>query len=272
MKDRPIRSLIIGAHPDDAEYWTAGLAAKYRQRGDQVKYVSVTNGEAGHHFMQPAELAKRRLAETQAVSNLTGIEYEVFDIPDGRLVADLPTRERIITLIREYEPDLIFTHRPNDYHPDHRATGTLVMDASYLVCVPIICPNVKALKVAPVILYLNDRFQKPAPFVPDVVVGIDSVLQTKAEMLHCHTSQFYEWLPYVGNYEEIMPATVEERLSWQLDHMSKRDAGVANRYRSLLVQRYGETEGNSIKCAEVFEVSEYGSPLPANEVNDWFPK
>ncbi len=263
---------MIGAHPDDCEWKTGGLATKYRNLGHVVKYVSVTNGNAGHHTMDPTSLAERRRAEAFRVSKETGIEYEVFDIPDGRLEPNLVNRERVITLIRDFHPDLIFTHRTVDYHPDHRNTGQLVMDASYLIRVPIICPRVPPVRKNPVILYMYDGFQKPIPLKPDVAVAIDGCMESKARMQHCHASQFYEWLPWVSDYEGQIPVGDAERLEWTLKSTIERDTSLANKYRKQIEDRYGETEGKSIVCAEFFEVSEYGRPLQANEVDELFPR
>ena len=271
MEPSPIRALMIGAHPDDCEYLVGGLAAKYRARGHVVRFVSATNGNAGHHTMGGGPLALRRLEETRQVSALNGIEYEVLGNDDGQLEADLATRAQIISLIRAFRPDLIFTHRTNDYHPDHRRTGILVQDASYLIRVPNICPLVPHLTYNPVILYLQDGFQKPIPFSPDVVVGIDDVLDEKVRMLHCHESQFYEWLPYIGGYADQIPDGDDARLAWMHRHREQYDGGAADRFRDQLVARYGETSGQAVLYAEAFEVSEYGRALPPDEIARWFP-
>ena len=271
MEQTPIRALMIGAHPDDCEYLAGGLAAKYRARGHTVRFVSVTNGNAGHHVLGGGPLALRRREETRRVSALTGIEYEVLDNDDSQLEADLAARAQIISLIRLFKPDLIFTHRTNDYHPDHRRTGILVQDASYLIRVPNICPLVPHLTHNPVILYLQDGFQKPIPFAPDVVVAIDDVLDDKVQMLHCHESQFYEWLPWIGGYADQIPEGDAARLSWLRERREEYDGAVANRFRSQLIARYGAAEGRAVRCAEAFEVSEYGRPLPSDEIARWFP-
>ena len=271
MEQAPIRALMIGAHPDDCEYLVGGLAAKYRAQGHAVRFVSVTNGNAGHHEMGGGPLAQRRLGETRRVSTLTGIEYEILDNDDGQLEADLATRAQIISLIRAFNPDLIFTHRTNDYHPDHRRTGILVQDASYLIRVPNICPLAPHLTHNPVILYLQDGFQKPIPFSPDVVVGIDDVFEDKVQMLHCHESQFYEWLPSIGGYAGQIPDGDSARLAWMHEHREQYDGAVADRFRDHLVARYGEAEGRAVRFAEAFEVSEYGRSLPPDEVARWFP-
>jgi LmbE family N-acetylglucosaminyl deacetylase len=269
---KPLRLLVIGAHPDDCEFKAGGLAAKCQARGDVVKFVSATNGEAGHHKIGGGPLAQRRFRETRQVAAVADIEYDVLDIPDGRLEADLATRDRFIRLIREFQPDLLFTHRSNDYHPDHRRTGILVQDASYLIRVPNICPLTPHLTQTPIILYLQDSFRKPVPFQADVVVVIDEVIQVKTQMLHCHKSQMYEWLPYDGGYEGEIPESDTERLTWLQERTRRRDGAVADRFRDLLIERYGDAEGHAIRCAEAFEVSEYGRGLAADEVDSYFPR
>ena len=272
MATKRIRALMIGAHPDDCEFTSGGLATKLLAQNHAVKFVAATNGEAGHHLMGGGPLAQRRLAETQAVTALSGVEYEVLDYPDGRLEADLATRERIIRLIREFQPDLIFTHRTNDYHPDHRRTGILVQDASYLIRVPNIAPLTPHLTKTPVILYMRDGFQKPNPLTADVVVGIDDVMDAKAKMLHCHTSQVYEWLPYVGGYADKVPEDEAGRLALVRQWVGDRDAFFADRYRDALIRRYGPDRGAAIRYAETFEVSEYGRSLLPEEINEYFPE
>lgn len=271
MHGKTIRALMIGAHPDDCEFKTGGLAARYRALGHHVKFVSATNGEAGHHQMGGAPLARRRLEEARRVAELAGIEYDVLDIPDGRLEADLATRERFIGLLRAFQPNLVFTHRPNDYHPDHRRTGILVQDASYLIRVPNICPLIPHLSETPIILYVQDGFGKPVSFSPDVVVAIDDVLDAKVDMLHCHESQMYEWLPADGGYSGEVPEGDGARRTWLRARQARRDGAVADRFRDRLIARYGAARGQTIRCAEAFEVSEYGRDLPEYEIADWFP-
>jgi LmbE family N-acetylglucosaminyl deacetylase len=111
----------------------------------------------------------------------------------------------MIRAIRAYRPDLVLTHRPNDYHPDHRTTGQLVQDAAYLLTVPALCPDVPHLPRDPVIAYLSDDFTRPYPFEPTVVVDVAPAWDAKVAMLHAHASQFYEWLPYNGGYAPRSP-------------------------------------------------------------------
>ncbi|MBN2565926.1 MAG: PIG-L family deacetylase, partial [Candidatus Eisenbacteria bacterium] len=127
-----MRLLIIGAHPDDADLTAGGTAALCRTRGDDVLMVSVTDGTAGHHAMEPAALGRRRAAEARAAGDVIGAEYRVLGYPDGRLQPTVEAREDIVRLMRDFRPDVVCAPRPFDYHPDHRAAGQLVIDASYL--------------------------------------------------------------------------------------------------------------------------------------------
>ena len=271
MDTKQIRVLIFGAHPDDCDIKAGGIAALYVQQGHHVKFVSVTNGDAGHHEMGGGPLAQRRNAEAQAASEIIGIEYELLDNHDGELMPTLENRYQIIRTIREFQPDLIMTHRPNDYHPDHRYTSILVQDAAYMVTVPNICALTPHLEKNPVIVYLSDGFMKPIPFSPDVVVGIDTVVEQKIDMLHCHESQFYEWLPYNSGNLNAVPDSVEDRREWLAERLRNRFSSVAEKYRDLLVKLYGKKVGANIQYAEAFESCEYGSSLTTENLPILFP-
>lgn len=271
MDTKQIRVLVFGAHPDDCDIKAGGVAALYVQQGHHVKFVSVTNGDAGHHEMGGGPLAQRRNAEAQAAAKIIGIEYELLDNHDGELMPTLENRYQIIRTIREFRPDLIMTHRPNDYHPDHRYTSILVQDAAYMVTVPNICALTPHLEKNPVIVYLSDGFMKPYPFTPDVVVGIDTVVEQKIDMLHCHESQFYEWLPYNSGNLNAIPDSVEDRHEWLAERLRNRFSSVAEKHRDLLVEFYGKKVGANIQYAEAFESCEYGSSLTTENLPILFP-
>lgn len=271
MSDKPLRILVIGAHPDDCELKAGGVAAMYRAAGHRVKFVSVTNGEAGHHRLAPAELTGVRKAETDAVSKLTGIEYEILGNRDGRLLPTLEARFELISLIRRYQPDLILTHRPNDYHPDHRATSTLVCDAAYMVIVPHIVPEVPALRVNPVICYLSDHFQKPIPFQPTVVIDVEPVFEQIVDQMECHKSQFHEWLPWTMCDEKAIPDDPAGRRAYTTKFYRGFNGPLADRYRDLVLRTYGPERGAKIRYIEAFEPCEYGSPLTDENRKRLFP-
>lgn len=268
---KSLRVLVIGAHPDDCEIKAGGITAMYRAAGHQVKFVSVTNGEAGHQSIPPAELAALRKQETAAVAKLMGIEYEVLGNRDGRLLATVEPRLELIALIRRYQPDLILTHRPNDYHPDHRATSTLVCDAAYMVIVPHIVPEVPALRVNPVIAYLSDHFQRPVPFAPTIVIDVEPVLESIMQQMECHRCQFFDWLPYTRCEEKGFPTDAAAQRQYLLKFYQDFNGPLADRYRDLVVKTYGEERGRKIRYIEAFEPCEYGSPLTDANKKTLFP-
>ncbi len=257
----PLRILVVGAHPDDADYKAAGTAARWRWLGHEVKFVSVTNGGAGHHALRGEALVARRRAEAKAAGAVIGVTYDVLDNPDGGLMPTLEARHQLIRLIRAFKPDLVLTHRPNDYHPDHRYTSVLVQDSAYMLTVPAVCPDTPHLERDPVILYLSDDFKKPIPFRADIVVDIGPEMDTLVFMLSCHASQFYEWLPYNGGYAHEVPAGDAARRQWLKERMQRIIRPLADRHRDAVVRTYGVEAGHKIEYIEAFEVSEYGSPL-----------
>lgn len=288
--ERKIRAMMIGAHPDDCDFRSGGLAIKYARAGHAVKFLAMVDGRGGHQTMNPADVAARRKKETQSVAKLTGIEYDVWDIPDCELIADLPTRKRLVRCIREFNPDIIFCSRPNDYHPDHRNASLLVQDASYLLIVPNFCSETKAMDKMPVIMNFYDHFQNP-PFRADIVVNIDDVIEEKFKMIDCHESQMYEWLPYTMGTLNSVPEDKKKRFEWlhqpriprnaPLDkdilysnllgaESEYREAAAAAKFRSKLIDRYG-TKGESILFGEAFSVCEYGSPLTKKNEQRLFP-
>lgn len=283
-----MRILMIGAHPDDCEYECSGLAVKYVRDGHQVRFLSLCNGDGGHHEMKPADIAARRYGETQVAAKVLGVEYDVWqDSSDCKLIADLPTRERLVRYIRNYKPDMVFCHRNNDYHADHRNAALLVQDASYLLVVPNYCPDTPALPTMPVIVHYGDFFHNPV-FVPDVVIDITDTIDLKLKMLDCHVSQVYEWLPYTYGTLHEVPTDLEARYAWLCDDLTgkgisderllkgeiQNDTGRFARYavvfRDAMIARYGE-RGKTVRYVEAFAISEYGSQIAPGDMDKYFP-
>lgn len=262
-----LRVIAFGAHPDDCDNKAGGIAAKYAALGHKVKFVAVTNGDAGHQDQGGGALARRRRAEALEAGRRIGVEYEVLDNHDGELVPSLEVRRQIIRKIREWQADVVLAPRPNDYHPDHRYTGVLLQDASFMVIVPNIVTDTPALRKNPVFLYFSDNFTRPQPFRPDVVVGIDDVVEKKIDMLDAHVSQMYEWLPWLAGKLSEVPEDPAARRKWLA---TQRPSGVAPEWRAALEKWYG-AQAASIQHAEAFEITEYGRQPDEAEIRKLFP-
>lgn len=268
QEDNKIRIIMIGAHPDDCDDDGGGTAALFAQMGHAVKFVSVTNGDAGHQLTGGVELAKRRFAEAQQAGKRLGVVYDVLDNHDGQLMPTLEVRLQIIKKIREWNADIVIAPRPNDYHPDHRYTGVLVQDAAYMVAVPNIAPETPALKKNPVFLYFQDRFQRPNPFRADVAVDISAVFDKKISALDAHESQMYEWLPWIGHYEDKVPEDKNERIKWLAE---TRKQTIKPEVRTKLEKWYGKDKAAAIQHAEAFEICEYGTQPDDEMIKKLFP-
>ena len=262
-----LRVIAFGAHPDDCDSKAGGLAALYAAAGHRVKFVSVTNGDAGHFAEGGGMLAKRRRAEAIEAGRRIGIEYEVLDNHDGELMPTLEVRREIIREIRAWKADIVLAPRPNDYHPDHRYTGVLVQDASYMVTVPNLVTDTPALKKNPVFLYFSDRFTRPQPFQPDIVVAIDEVFDKKIDMLDAHVSQMYEWLPWHDGLLDQVPKGSAARKKWLAQ---QRPSRVNPAWRNALEKWYG-SRAASVQHAEAFEITEYGRRPSEDEIRKLFP-
>lgn len=260
--------IIIGAHPDDPEK-VGGTACKWIQAGHDVLIVSLTNGDAGHQSIKPGRLAKIRREEARKAGEVIGARYITLNNHDGRLMPTYRNRLEVIRLIREHKADIVIFHRPYDYHPDHRYTGTLVLDAAYMVTVPTILPKVQHLEKNPVFLYMSDGFVNPVPFKPDVCIPIDDVIEKKMDMYHQHTSQMYEWLPYNRGGLDEVPATDSERREWL--GRTRKSGSEATRYRDKLIEQYGQEKGSEIKYCEAFQDSGYGTRLTKENLKHYFP-
>ncbi|MEI6276475.1 MAG: PIG-L family deacetylase [Prolixibacteraceae bacterium] len=273
-KDNRIRVIAIFAHPDDGDYKMGGTAALLAKMGVAVKFVSITNGDAGHNKMGGGVLAQRRREEARRAALKYGIDdYTVLDNHDGELQPDLNVRLQVIREIRKWNADVVIGLRPNDYHPDHRNSGKLVEDASYMVAVPNVADDVPALKKNPLFLYMQDDFKKPNPFSHDIVIGIDEVFQMKLDGLNEHTSQMYEWTPWIdngGKTDPSVPSDPEERRVWLRKTWDSQNV-LSAAQKAGLEKWYGKEKAATFKYAESFEITEYGSQPTEADIRRLFP-
>lgn len=259
-----MRVLVLGAHPDDAEFHAGGLLFAHAQQGSQIRIVSVTDGRSGHQSIDEESLVVIRRQEAAHAGQVIQAEYHTWDFPDGYLMPDLHVRQRIIREMRTFKPDLVLTHRTCDYHPDHRAVGLAVQDASYLVTVPKIVPDVPALRSDPVVAYMPDLFTRPNPFRPDAVLDATESIETIVSMLACHESQVFDWLPYNQQVLGKVPSDTEKRIEWLRTWFLQM---VSKRGLSFWKSEWGSTP----QLVEAYEISEYAGRATQEQLQRLFP-
>jgi len=267
-QDKKLRIIIIGAHPDDPDK-VGGTAYKWAQMGYNVLMVSLTNGDAGHQTIKAKKLAKIRREEARRAGEAIGVRYITLDNHDGQLMPTYKNRLQVIKLIREQKADIVIFPRPYDYHPDHRYTGVLVLDAAYMVTVPTILPKVPFLEKNPLFLFMSDGFIHPEAFTADVCIDIDDVIEKKIDMYHQHKSQMYEWLPFNAGKLDQVPVSDADRRIW-LGNARKGSSSAAP-YRDKLIELYGSEKGSKINYCEAFEDSGYGARLTKENMTYYFP-
>ncbi|MFI7698354.1 PIG-L deacetylase family protein [Nonomuraea sp. NPDC049480] len=135
------RVLVVTAHPDDADFASAGSVALFADRGVEVSYLLVTDGDAGgnERTLDNSGMAELRRGEQRAAAKAVGVtDLRFLGYPDGQVVPSLELRRDIARVIRQVRPDLVITHHPDrNYlfvapsHPDHRAVGGAALDAVY---------------------------------------------------------------------------------------------------------------------------------------------
>jgi len=258
------RVLVLGAHPDDAEFFAGGLLACHQQAGSTIRLISVTNGQSGHQSLPSDELVLRRRAEAARAGEIIGADYVTWDFPDGSLQPTLELRLAIIQEIRTFRPDLVLTHRTFDYHPDHRAVGQAVQDASYMVLVPKILPEIPPPRIEPIVAYMVDLFTRPCAHRGDVVLDVSEHRETVINMLNSHESQFYEWMPWIDGVLETVPTDFDSRREWLADWFREKTKG--------RIERFCTTESTVMPTLiEAYEISEYAGKPDQKKIQLLFP-
>jgi LmbE family N-acetylglucosaminyl deacetylase len=191
MSDEKLRVLGVGAHPDDLEILAGGTLARYAAQGHEVFMAVATDGSAGHATIPPDELVDIRRKEFEASAESIGAQTYWIGEPDEFLFHDRDTRMKFIEAIRWANPQVIITHNPDDYHPDHRVTADLVFAAAFVATIPNIRTELPPPDGMAAIFYMDSL--GGVGFQPELFVDITETYEKKLEMLKCHDSQV-TWL------------------------------------------------------------------------------
>ena len=261
----PMRVMVIGGHPDDADIICGCTAAKLIAKGCRVRFVAACNGDLGHHVHDRKTIAAIRRQETLNAAKVWGLDgYDIYGYGDARCPNTIEARERVAAEIQDFEPDIIMTHRDCDYHVDHRAIGTLVKDCGYMLGCPHWIPGHKALRRRPLILLMSDVFTVPRVMRPDILVDADPYIGKWCDALNCQVSQFYEWLAWDKGIEDEVAAigdrkvNIAGRNAYLMKYWANRKVNDAKRFADAWREQY---PGKPVpKMVESYEISEYGRP------------
>jgi LmbE family N-acetylglucosaminyl deacetylase len=195
------RILVVGAHPDDVDFSSAGTMSKWSNEGKEIYYLICTGGDKGgtQNEHTPAQLVEIRKAEQLAAAKIVGVKEVIFmGRKDGELVADMGLREEMVRVIRRVKPNKVFSFDPANqafdgfhlFHPDHRAVAISVFDAIY--------PAAKNRLYFPQLLveglepHKVDELYFFGTREPNVWFDISDTMDQKISCLREHKSQFSE--------------------------------------------------------------------------------
>ena len=165
-----MKILAIGAHPDDIEIFMYGFLSVCKNRGDEIDLIIATDGAAGS-VLSNVNLAEIRKKETALA--LKDIGNPVFlGFPDGKLSDFNETKDALRKKMIKSKPDLILTHAPEDYHPDHRALSAFVKSSARFDFPVIFCETLMGIN-----------------FIPDYYIDISTHFKSKKRAILKHKSQ-----------------------------------------------------------------------------------
>jgi LmbE family N-acetylglucosaminyl deacetylase len=192
--------LSLLAHPDDAEFFCAGVLIRLqREHGWKVHIASMTAGDCGSTQLDAEAISEVRRAEGARAAALIGATYHCLEEKDLQITYNEHVLERVVRLYRAVRPRLVLTHSPADYMLDHEMTSTLARAAAFAAPVPNFLAGrgyAAPLDQVPHLYYCDPAEGKDPlgrAVVPSFLIDISTAIETKAEMLTCHASQ-REWL------------------------------------------------------------------------------
>ena len=179
--------LAIGAHPDDIEINCAGTLAKYAAEGHKVFIATATNGNIGSATLPKDEIGAIRKKEAAKSASIIGAEYICLDYDDELFYEDVNVRMKFINLVRHCKADVILTHNPHDYNPDHMLTSKIINDIQVMIPIAKLETEEEPCPTLPIIYYFEPA--KGMGFIPTDYVDITDYFETKKKMFLCHESQ-----------------------------------------------------------------------------------
>jgi len=262
IAQQPLRIMVIFAHPDEGEIYAGGVTALYTKLGHEVKFMSLTNGDAGHFSMEPNELAERRYKEGMKAKEILGLsEYEILDYHDGVLRNEKEVQEKVVNSINVWNADIVFTFYPAlGGHNDNMTAGWIVRDAS------------KQLdpEKMPVFIYMRDFHTVSFSYIPDIAIDIDEVWETKLASCGAHESQVIEYNPEAEGVLDEVLASKKKQADF-LFHNASPFSLVRPDNVLALEKWYGKEYAQDVSFVEEFEIAEYGRQISDQEVFELFP-
>jgi len=188
-----MKVLFFVAHPDDEVLGCGGTIALYNSKGYDTKVVIFTNGENSNLIKNSKELSKLRQKESIKALNILGTDdVEFLSLPDNTLKKELTNEKLIEKLklkIKNYNPEIVFTHSDDDYHPAHRNIGKLIK-------------KIINKKIRIYTFYIGIPFKATKKNNPKLIIDISKFKNLKKTALKEYKSQKFNF-NYFRNLSEL---------------------------------------------------------------------
>lgn len=204
--------LAIGAHPDDVEFMCAGTLGRLKEKGHRIFMATVANGSCGTMEYSRKEIIKIRRSEAQNSAKLLAAPYLCAGIDDLMVDNVSSIRIKVVEILRQANPDIVFTHALEDYMIDHVSTSILVKDACFCASIPNFPAKGSLIAHVPHLYYalpIEGKDMYGRKIKPDILIDITKQISLKAKMLSCHKSQ-RDWL----KKQHGMDQYIETMKSW----------------------------------------------------------
>jgi len=254
--------MMVVAHPDEGEIYTGGVACLLSSLGHRVKFLSLTNGDAGHYEMAPEALAKIRRGEAMEAKEILGLaDYEILDYHDQYLEDTAQIRAEVAERVRAWVADLVFSYYPIEGgHVDNMCAGRIVHGAAPLF----------AMSPMPVCLYIRDYFTVDFSHIPEIAIPVDDVWDVKLRACACHRSQVGDWLPWERGILDEVRADPQR----QQQFIYENTYGYTQKRPEIeltLTKWFGKDRAQAVKYVEAFEFAEFGRQVTDQELREMFP-
>ncbi|MFI6291888.1 PIG-L deacetylase family protein [Nonomuraea sp. NPDC050790] len=268
-----LRTLVIAAHPDEPEIYAGGTAALLARAGHAVKFLTLTNGDAGHHHMERLPLARRRAEEAWQAADALGVTaYDIWDVHDGTLEVSVEARLKVLAEIRGWRADVVIAlHGHGPGHPDNRAAGRLVEDAVAFATTRNVETGRPPLPRQPLCLTMTD-YAALSFHRGELAVDVGPVLDAKLDACLAHASQFLEYAAWQRGFLDDAPApgdTVKGRAFVARHWAPFLEA--TDSHRPALAARYGAEHAARVTHAESFALAPYGRQVDEEELRHLLP-
>jgi LmbE family N-acetylglucosaminyl deacetylase len=193
MSSTAKKVLVVHAHPDDTEAFSAGLLFLLKDVGYEITIATMTAGGMGGIGSNEEETIALRKEEARKAAMECDANYVCLNGRDGFLYDTEEMRLKTMRLMRQVRPDVVITHLPNDYHSDHRCTAAIVEVAAMLSTLPNVPVEEEPLSVTPLLYHsaplgLSDPLGGPT-LKPHFYIDIETVMDRKMKMLGHHQTQ-----------------------------------------------------------------------------------